>query len=470
MSTTLISAGKTRASAGSSAARLARQAWQKADARARRVRIACAAALSICFWFSVPYGIPKGFANSLQEAANNAAENFNGSLSRQIAVPVIAALAAFLLWRFPRRGDWTGHLRWPVIAFVVWALISFSWSQAPGTTGKRLVVLLADAFFAYALARTASLLEMALWGFLTTGAVALISLGVDVFYQHSFAPLNPEYRFMGVMEANYQAMNLVVGMLCALTLLQRRPRWARWLLPAVVLEIGLLALTRSRLSAVLGLLLLAVLVVRWAREHWQSSTRALAVVAVLAAAVPGVILAVGSDPGGVAERAFMMGRTDTENTRSLSNRAPLWSELFESIEDQPVLGFGYAAFWTPARVERVSLDQGWAVPNGHDTYLDQWLSLGLVGMVLYCVALWGACAVAWRRQRRERTPESLFAALLLTWLALESLAESVPLDPYLPSLLAYACVLKMCLRPGTEPRVLAGAPIVEGLPLETQPA
>ena len=32
---------------------------------------------------------------------------------------------------------------------------------------------------------------------------------------------------------------------------------------------------------------------------------------------------------------------------------------------------------------------------------------------------------------------------MITWLALTGLAESTPLDPYLPTMLAYACVVKM---------------------------
>ncbi len=265
-------------------------------------------------------------------------------------------------------------------------------------------------------------------------------------------------------------MNLVVSMICAMTLLQRRPRWAKWILPLVVVELGLLALTRSRLSTLLTLCLLAVLLLRWARTQWQARTRAMVLVAFLAVAVPVLIVAVGNDPGNVAQSAFMMGRNDTENTQSLSNRAPLWSELMEYVETRPVLGFGYAAFWIPNRVDKISTDQGWAVPTGHDTYLDQWLSLGFVGLVFFAVSLWGACILAWRRDRRERSPESLFAALLLTWLCLESVAETVPLDPYLPSMLAYTCLVKMCLLPGSEPPIVESAPIVQGLPPETQPA
>ena len=101
-------------------------------------------------------------------------------------------------------------------------------------------------------------------------------------------------------------------------------------------------------------------------------------------------------------------------------------------------------------MERVSFDQGWMVPNAHNTYLDQVLSLGVIGSLLYTAMLWGACAIAWVRNRREKTAESLFPAVLLTWISLTSFAESAPLDPYLPTLLAYACISKMAMTEGSE--------------------
>jgi len=122
----------------------------------------------------------------------------------------------------------------------------------------------------------------------------------------------------------------------------------------------------------------------------------------------------------------------------------------ESVERNPWLGVGYDAFWTPARVESVSADQGWTVPHAHNTYLDQALSLGAIGALLYAAMVWSAVVMAWRRYRGESSAESLFAAVLLTWLALEGLAESVPLDPYLPTLLAYACIAKMCMTKNPE--------------------
>ena len=429
-------------------------ARERASAGVRRVKIACALALSVCFWFSVPYRPLVQGSEDLRQAAAQAAETNDGALSRQIALPLIAAIGAYMLWRLPRRGRLSGRLGQGVLLFCGWAALSVAWSESPSISAKRLVVFALDAFFAYALARTLSVMEMALWGFATSGAVALIALYVDAVQQGIFAPLDPEYRFAGVMQPNYQAMNLLVCILCGLTLLQYLPESARGVRRLIGVGLGVAAalmfLTRSRLSAAICLLLAAVTVVRWMRSRMAPQARALAVVAGLTIAVPVLIYAGGRNAGGAAQSVFMMGRPDVESTSSLSNRAPLWSELLESAEKRPLLGFGYGAFWTPERLQGISEDQGWIVPHAHNTYLDQVLSLGVVGALLYMAVLWSGCAVAWRRYLRRPEPAGLLAALLLTWIVLEGVAESVPLDPYLPTMLAYACLVKMCLAEGSE--------------------
>ncbi|HEY4354137.1 MAG TPA: O-antigen ligase family protein [Acidobacteriaceae bacterium] len=434
--------------------------------RVRLIKIVSAVLLGVCFWFSVPYYLPLKMDPDPKKAAANEAEAYEGNFSRQLAMPVIALAAAYLLWRLPKRGRFGSRLMPIAIMYVGWALLSASWSTDPSITIKRLVVFSINCFFAYTVARIFTVVEMSLFGFAQTGIVGLMSLYVDLFHEHNFAPFDPDYRFNGVMTANYQAMNLVVCMVCALTLLQRRPHWIKWIAPTIALGLGLVYLTRSRLGAVLGLIMLTIIGLRIAKKQLQPHARAMLVVASLTIVVPGLIYAVGRNGEQAAQSAFMMGRTDTENTSNLSNRAPLWAELMDSVRDRPIIGYGYEAFWTPARVERISADQGWMVPHAHDTYLDQTLSLGVVGMLLYVGMLLGGAITAWRRHRRNPSETSLYPAILLTWLALTGVAESVPLDPYLPTLLAYTCIVKMCMIEGSEGEAdnLYGDELIHGLP------
>ena len=449
-----------------------RVARLQASERVKRIKIVCAAALSVGFWYSVPYRTLVQGPEDLRQAAIVAAATNDGAMERQIALPLMCAVAAFLLWRLPRRGRLVGPLGSALLILLGWVAMSVLWSEDPSVTGKRLIVFALDAFLAYTVARVFSVMEMALWGFITTGTVALIALYVDLVQQGIFSLFNPDYRFAGVMQPNYQAMNLVVCILCGLTVILYRCQAMRTIAPLLALAVALLYLTRSRLSAAVCLMLAAVLVFRVARERMTAVTRVMLLLAGLTLVLPAVIYFAGQNAGGAAQSVFMMGRSDTENTSSLSNRAPLWRELWESVEDRPWLGYGYGAFWTAPRLNRVSLDQGWIVPHAHNTYLDETLSLGLVGVLLYAGVLWGSAWIAWRRYRAAPDPASLLPAILLTWLALTGLAESVPLDPYLPTLLAYACLVKMCLAQGSESEgdaELEAGQIIGGLAQASQP-
>ncbi len=418
----------------------------------RLCKILCAVILGVCFWFSVPYYLPLKLDPDPMKAAANEAAAYEGNFSRQLAMPMIMLTSAYMLWRLPKRGRFTmsSKLAWCALGYVGWAIASVAWSLDPAITRKRIVVFLINVLFIYALARVASMLELALLGFACTGTVALISLGIDIFVQHNFAPFDPDYRFMGVMTANFQAMNLLVCLLCGLTLAQSRPRWLAWMTPLLVLFAALLFLTRARVGTFICLGMMTFILLRMAKRHLQPTMRALAICVALMVIVPGAVFALGKSGEGALTDVFMMGRKDTQNTASLSNRAPLWAELMDSVDEHPILGVGFEAFWSPERVEKVSFDQGWMVPHAHNTYLDQTLSLGVIGAVLYGFTLLGACVVAWQRYRRNNVETALLPALLLTWLGLLSLTESAPVSPYLPTLIVYSCIVKLAMEEGSD--------------------
>ena len=437
----------------------------------RLCKIICAILLGVCFWYSVPYYLPLKLDPDPMKAAANEAAAYEGNISRQLAMPAILAVSAYVLWRLPKRGRFTraSKLAYGALGYVAWAIASVAWSLDPAITRKRLVVFLINIFFIFVLARVASMLELALLGFVCTGTVALISLVIDISVQHTFAPFDPDYRFMGVMTANFQAMNLLVCLLCGLTLAQSRPRWLLWMAPLLALFSGLLFITRARVGTFICLGMMVFILWRMGKQHMEPTRRALAVCLALMFVVPGAVFALGKSGGGALTDVFMMGRKDTQNTASLSNRAPLWDELMDSVEQHPVLGAGFEAFWSPERVQKVSFDQGWMVPHAHNTYLDQTLSLGVVGSALYTFTLIGGCVVGWKRYKCQPSERSLLPPLLLTWLALLSLTESAPISPYLPTLIAYACIVKLAMEPGSDDLVRAELTSGEVLPVIPRP-
>lgn len=68
---------------------------------------------------------------------------------------------------------------------------------------------------------------------------------------------------------------------------------------------------------------------------------------------------------------------------SLTGRIPLWQVLIPMGLEHP-LGYGYGAFWLGLKgpSAEVWYALGWAVPNAHNGFLELWLHLGWVGLVL----------------------------------------------------------------------------------------
>lgn len=432
----------------------------------RHTKFWLAALLGVLFWFAVPYSLPRHLpsANIAVRATDNA-EQFEGSASREIAVPLLGLCAAYMLWRYPRRGVLGGRLLILVCCYVAWALASTAWSEDPSLTAKRLVVFALNCFFTYAVARTLSTMEMALGATIAMFATGLLSVLSDIVLLHTFDPADPDYRLMGVMTPNQQAMNLVACALCCMGLMLRRPRWTRWLALMLAVTLAMLWITRARIGTILCIVLLGIALNKLLRDRARPHTRVVLMLVGLIVVAPALVYVFGSSGSGAAQSAFMMGRTDTENTSNLSNRLPLWQELMDSVEQRPILGYGYGAFWTPERAARISADQGWPVPHAHNTYLDQVIALGVLGGALYFAVMVSALVVSWRRYLHLRSSTNLLNAMLLTWLVLLSSSESTPLEPHMPTVLVYIAVVRMCLRENSvdtsDPN--PDRPIVEGL-------
>ena len=73
----------------------------------------------------------------------------------------------------------------------------------------------------------------------------------------------------------------------------------------------------------------------------------------------------------------------------MSGRTQIWSAILDSGFKQPLLGFGYGAFWRGQNGESLNifLQTGFALWQGHNAFLDIWLDLGLVGLSLFLLTL-----------------------------------------------------------------------------------
>jgi len=82
---------------------------------------------------------------------------------------------------------------------------------------------------------------------------------------------------------------------------------------------------------------------------------------------------------------------------TMSGRTEIWRAAISSGLKQPMLGFGFGAFWRGVQGEslNVFLTTGFALWQGHNAYLDIWLDLGFVGLGLFAITFFAACRDAY---------------------------------------------------------------------------
>jgi exopolysaccharide production protein ExoQ len=86
-----------------------------------------------------------------------------------------------------------------------------------------------------------------------------------------------------------------------------------------------------------------------------------------------------------------LGRNST-----LTERTGLWDALLK-VKINPVLGTGFESFWLGERRETFWKEIGWQASEAHNGYLETYLSLGLIGLVI----LLGLIIVTFRKSRLD---------------------------------------------------------------------
>ena len=307
-----------------------------------------------------------------------------------------------------------------MIVLLAVCALSFLWSIDPGLTQRRSLAILmtsAGGIFLGARYNWKDLLRIlgVLW--LTIGAASFVT-----------ALLLPEFGrsqeiHMGAWKGLYYEKNQLGGHMARaavfvafLWLMDRRFKtvWAG----AFLLSTSLVFLSTSK-TALLGLLLgMGVLAIgAWMKRGVRTS---LATIWVGAIAIAGGIALFIFAPAVIFE---LLGRD-----ASLTGRTDIWIVLIDYIEQKPLLGFGYGAFWAPesdpGNWVRETLQ--WEAPTAHNGWLEVAVGLGLIGLAFltldFLMAVGRAILAAFD------TWAGLFALAFFVQFFLFSLSESASLQ------------------------------------------
>jgi O-antigen ligase len=338
------------------------------------------------------------------------------------------------------------HPTLPLLLLWVWC--SVAWSLDPEVSGRRALSLTAYTIIACWLAATYRPDAVVRRMVLVLLGVLLLSLALAVAL--------PGYAFMvggqfrgAFTHKNGLGEHLVISALFFLLAWQFRLMPRILVGPGLLLVAGMTALAGSATTLIVLLLLLGVQPVLAVAR--LPPPQAAAWLLFLGSA--GLFLALAAILSAQSLLA-LLGRDLT-----FTGRTDLWSHVWGMIQERPLLGYGYGAYFElPAVASYLLAALRWEIPNAHNGFLEAWLGLGTPGLVLVVSFLLGGLVRGWRLVRQagpEDVPGRLAGHLALLYLAVylaRNLSEANLMSQTgLGWVLAVAAVLMTGRRPGPAP-------------------
>lgn len=345
---------------------------------------------------------------------------FVASLGSLGALLFLAAGAAFVL---RRPGLIIPEIRhyWLLLVLPLYCAASVLWSAFPDITLRLSIQL--GLTFAVAIA-VANRIPPA-----TFFRILLVLYGLAALASVGMGRVRFDGAWLGVFGSKnaFAAAIGVFVLLCFAVVIDGAQRRSARLLAVAGFAAGLamlvLAKSAGALLITLGTLAVGPLFYLSRRFTWRQRVVIVALV-LLGAALAGI--------GVYAFRdllfAHMLDLTGKDVT--LTGRTDLWSVAFRLIAERPFFGLGYQAFWVPGVPEAEVL---WAMFgigsrsgfNFHNTYISNAVEIGIVGVAVQAailiVALWSSVRWAFRAP----SAMTVFFALFMVQMLLQSLIEVV---------------------------------------------
>lgn len=360
-----------------------------------------------------------------------------------LCLALVAACVVLFVRHRPAglRGPWP----WSAVAYPGFAALSLLWSPYPGGSALMLVGVLSctvvGAFCALVLSWTEFFDALAAALRWVLGVSLVFELFVSLVIRQPVFPLAVETpdrsvllgmwsrnalftgdRIQGIVgNANLLGIIATFGIiLFALQLIQRRrmpaairvrtmsTAWqATWLGIAVLT----FALTRSGTMIIaLAVAAAVALVVVLLRRASLGAARVRIYLGAAAVLVVGTTLAVT-----LRDTLFgLLGKSS-----DLTGRGDIWASVIERANEHPIRGWGFSSPWIPwsPYFETFVVRNGAQQLQAHNAWLDVWMQLGIIGVVLFAAlvisTLWRTWFMAVDRPRVDLRTDQPYSALAL---------------------------------------------------------
>jgi O-antigen ligase len=272
----------------------------------------------------------------------------------------------------------------PLLALYLWLALTVLWSEYPAFTIRRLIGDGLLLFMLFAVVPNSAGARHLFWSLAAAlAAVILLNwISIALFPALTESPIGTRGIYTNKNTAGSVALVacVVLGGACFIA--------TDWRNRAVLSVFWLLAMaflykTESKTSQGVAILILAgfpIVYLLFSRSRANG-------VLIAAATVVGVALAV------VLVAAFDLSRewvlTTIFGDPTLTQRTIIWSALLQNLQQRPILGAGWAAFWdvgnelNPINAPANTFFRDAAVINtAHNGYIDMMLQAGIIGLLL----------------------------------------------------------------------------------------
>ena len=387
----------------------------------------------------------------------------SGTSLLMVLGPVVAGVAVFgsaivslALWLVLRPAVQWPRLPWFGVGYLLLAVLSLAWSAWPSTSALTLALLISTSLHAVFIAAVLTWRELVRaiasalkW---VLGLSLVFELWVSLVWGGPILPqfVRPEGavddpivlwsrdnlldggRIQGLFgNSNALAYVALLAMVVfGIRFAARAPRRTLlvvWFALAAFLFVRAGSATAYLAAALTGVVLLTALLMRTTRRPGER-TRYYVLYAVVAL-------------GGLA--ALWFGRNAVFSilgrSADLTGRESIWNAVLERASERPVFGWGFATPWVPTdpAFDRWIVDHGQTVMQAHNMWIDVFLQLGAVGVVImgtaYLAFIWRSWFFAVDRPRWDLVADRPYSAITLlptltaAQLVVQGLAESSPL-------------------------------------------
>ncbi len=324
-------------------------------------------------------------------------------------------------------------LRWKKVTYVfsrdkfIWILLgvcAFSsfWSLDPDTTIRRVVGLTGTMLFGLYLASRYTLKQQL--------KICAYMFGISAVMCLLFVLFVPQYGIVssihiGAWRGIYAQKNVlgkrfVLGgaIFFFLAMTNRENRWVSWL---GYTTSGLLILLSQSATSVVNFIIITGSYLMYSRILNLKYKVMIPVVTLVST------VGIAFYTWFVSQSDQILGSVGKDTT--LTGRSELWPAVLEMIAKKPWLGYGYGAFWDDSVESSIVIQTvQWNAPNAHNGFLDLWLALGLVGVLVFVIGFVINLLRALYLMRWNQTYENLWLLIYFTYMIFSNLTETTLLE------------------------------------------